>query len=97
MDMLLLDCGFSEASHRAYKKLTSVETVACLHLRCRNPSFFTVARLPSLLVLNRKSGPYQEDRAPSPIVRCNVFFLVCYECIAGRAINRGDLERLGGA
>jgi hypothetical protein len=39
MDVLLLDCGFPEASRRAYKKPTSAETVACFHLRYRNPSF----------------------------------------------------------
>jgi hypothetical protein len=46
---------------------------------------------PSLLVLRWKSGPYQADCA-SPPVCCNVFFLVCCERIAGRAVVRGDLE-----
>jgi hypothetical protein len=46
MDVLLLDCGFPEASCRAYKKPTSAETVSCLHLRCRNPSFFQLLVCP---------------------------------------------------
>jgi hypothetical protein len=46
MDVLLFDCGFPEASRRAYKKPTSVETVSCLHLRCRNPSFFQLLACP---------------------------------------------------
>jgi hypothetical protein len=40
MDVLLLDCGFPDASRRAYKKPTSTEYVSFLHLRGRNPSFF---------------------------------------------------------
>jgi hypothetical protein len=46
MDVLLLDCGFPEASRRAYKKPTSAESFSCLHLRCRNPSFFQLLACP---------------------------------------------------
>jgi hypothetical protein len=46
MDVLLLDYRFSEASCCAYKKPTSGETVACLHLRCRNPSFLQLLACP---------------------------------------------------
>jgi hypothetical protein len=46
MDVLLLDGGFPEASRHAYKKPTSVEIISCLHLRCRNPSFFLLLVCP---------------------------------------------------
>jgi hypothetical protein len=46
MEVLLLDCGFSKTSRRAYKKPTSAETVSCLHLRCRNPSSFQLLACP---------------------------------------------------
>ena len=46
MDVLLLDGGFPEASCRAYKKPTLAEIVSCLHLRCRNPSFFLLLVCP---------------------------------------------------
>jgi hypothetical protein len=46
MDVLLLDCGFPEASRRAYKKPTSAETVACFHLCYRNPSFLQLLACP---------------------------------------------------
>jgi hypothetical protein len=53
--------------------------------------------LPTLLArLLRKSGPHQADHAPPPTVLHNVFFFVCYECVADRAIVRGDFERFGG-
>jgi hypothetical protein len=51
---------------------------------------------PALLaLLLRKSGPHQADRAPPPTVCCNVFF-VCCECVADRAVVRGDFEQFGG-
>jgi hypothetical protein len=77
MDALLLDYWFPEASRRAYKKLTSPRPpLACIS--AAETLAFTVVRLPSLLVLRRKFGSYQADRAPPPpTVRCNVFFLVC--------------------
>jgi hypothetical protein len=46
MDVLLLDCRFPEASRRAYKKPTSTESISCLHLRGRNPSFFQLLARP---------------------------------------------------
>jgi hypothetical protein len=52
-----------------------------------NPNFFqTLAGSPALLVLLlRRSGPRQADRASPPTVRSNVFFLVYCECVIGRA------------
>jgi hypothetical protein len=41
-----LDCRFPEVSRRAYKKPTSAESVSCLHLRGRNPSFFQLLACP---------------------------------------------------
>jgi hypothetical protein len=46
MDVLLLDYRFPEASRRAYKKPTSAESISCLHLRGRNPSFFQLLACP---------------------------------------------------
>jgi hypothetical protein len=42
----MLDCGFPKASRRAYKMPTSTESVSCLHLRGRNPSFFQLLACP---------------------------------------------------
>jgi hypothetical protein len=46
MNVLLLDCRFPEESRRAYKKPTSAETIACLHLCYRNPSFLQLLACP---------------------------------------------------
>jgi hypothetical protein len=46
MDALLLDCGFPEVSRHTYKKSAATETVACLHLRCRNPTFLQLFACP---------------------------------------------------
>jgi hypothetical protein len=46
MYVLLLDYRFPEASRRAYKKPTSAESISCLHLRGRNPSFFQLLACP---------------------------------------------------
>src|SRR5688572_18913686 len=54
MDTLLLDCGFPKASRRAYKKPTSAKTTACLHLRCRNPSFYSCS--PTLLACIKQTA-----------------------------------------
>jgi hypothetical protein len=46
MYVLLLDCMFPEASHRAYKKPTPAKPVSGLHLRVRNPNFFQLLGCP---------------------------------------------------
>jgi hypothetical protein len=85
MDMLLLDCVFSEASRPAYKKATAASLVPSSARAVETLAFLNC--LLALLCLSlRNSSPHQADRAPPPTVRFDEFFFVCCECIVGRAI-----------
>jgi hypothetical protein len=47
-----------------------------------------------LLVLRRRSGPYQANRVAPLMVHCNVFFLVWYERVAGHTSSEETLSDL---
>jgi hypothetical protein len=95
MDVALLDCVFLEALRPVYKKGGAAWAVAYPCLRWKTLAFSN--RLPVLLVLLlQRSGPRQANRAPPPIVRSNIFLLICCECVIGGSIVRGYPERFGG-
>jgi hypothetical protein len=95
MDVLLLDYGLPEASLPAYKKATAVGLVPS-SARAVETLAFLNCMLALLALLLRNSSPHQADRVPPPTVRSDAFFFVCCECIIGRVVVRGYVERFGG-
>jgi hypothetical protein len=87
MDVLLLDCVFSEASRPAYKKATAAGLVLSSARAVETLAFLNCS-LAFLGLPLQKSGPHQADCAPPPTVRSNAFFFVCCECLVGRAVGR---------
>jgi hypothetical protein len=91
MDVVLLDCGLSEASRPVYKKGIATQALLPFYAPENTKLLKPLARLPALLVpLHRRSGPRQANRAPPPMVRSNVvFFFIYCECTVGRIIVGG--------
>jgi hypothetical protein len=95
MDVLLLDCVFSELSRPAYKKVTTASPVPSSARAIETLAFLNCS-LALLGLPLRNAGPHQADRTSSSTVRSNAFFFVCCECIIDRVVVRGYFERFGG-
>jgi hypothetical protein len=84
-----------EASLPAYKKATAVGLVL-YSARAVETLAFLNCMLALLALPLRNSSPHQADRALPLTVHFDAFFFVCCECIIGRVVIRGYIERFGG-